>query len=294
MRLAFLAAALAAASLAQEFVHGDECLFCHRNDIGPQWQRNSHGVAVRQREDAPLLAALIQGRPALAGAEFFLGSRHFIRFLKKEGYNRFALHSSRAALNLEGHANWSEVGTPGWQSGLFGPRCAGCHATAYDPAAGTFAAFGLDCYTCHGNVDLEHTNDTSRIWLSKERRADARAVTATCAQCHLRGGRSRSTGLPFPVRYVAGADLFADYEANLTRADDETLHAGDRHVYRSVREVLAGRTEITCLSCHRVHTNTSAPHRRVLTGPLCLDCHEAAGPKKRVKRYTAQSAICEY
>ncbi len=32
-----------------EYVHGDECLFCHRNDIGPAWQKNAHGVAARQR-----------------------------------------------------------------------------------------------------------------------------------------------------------------------------------------------------------------------------------------------------
>jgi hypothetical protein len=35
-----------------EYVHGDECLFCHRNDIGPSWQKNAHGITVRQREDA--------------------------------------------------------------------------------------------------------------------------------------------------------------------------------------------------------------------------------------------------
>ncbi|HYM13228.1 MAG TPA: hypothetical protein VEU62_20980, partial [Bryobacterales bacterium] len=31
-----------------DFVHGDECLFCHRNDIGPGWQKNAHGITVRQ------------------------------------------------------------------------------------------------------------------------------------------------------------------------------------------------------------------------------------------------------
>src|SRR6266849_698004 len=36
-----------------DFVQGDECLFCHRNDIGPGWQKNTHGLAVRQSEDAP-------------------------------------------------------------------------------------------------------------------------------------------------------------------------------------------------------------------------------------------------
>ena len=26
--------------LVPEFTHGYECLFCHRNDIGPGWQKN--------------------------------------------------------------------------------------------------------------------------------------------------------------------------------------------------------------------------------------------------------------
>src|SRR5438132_10958884 len=68
-----------------EFVHGDECLFCHRNDIGPGWQRNSHGVTVRQKEDAPEWRDVFKGLPAFAPiapqVEYFLGSRHRLRFL---------------------------------------------------------------------------------------------------------------------------------------------------------------------------------------------------------------------
>src|SRR5579872_1609254 len=66
-----------------EYTHGDECLFCHRNDIGPGWQKNAHGVTVRQREDAP---DLVKKLDPTAQAEFFLGSRHQVRFLKKSGY----------------------------------------------------------------------------------------------------------------------------------------------------------------------------------------------------------------
>src|SRR5437016_4127832 len=71
-----------------DYVHGDECLFCHRNDIGPSWQRNAHGVTVRQLEDAPELAKMIEAQPALAEVakqiEYVLGSRHHVRFLKKD------------------------------------------------------------------------------------------------------------------------------------------------------------------------------------------------------------------
>jgi hypothetical protein len=48
-----------------EFVHGDECLFCHRNDIGPGWQKNAHGLDLRQSEDAPEWKDVFKGQPSL-------------------------------------------------------------------------------------------------------------------------------------------------------------------------------------------------------------------------------------
>lgn len=282
-----------------EFVHGDECLFCHRNDIGQTWQKNSHGVTIRQREDAPDLAAVLASQPALsrlaAEIEYFLGSRNRIRFLKKDGYGRFAMLDTQAFLGPDRKASaWIGLSAPVWDRSRFAERCAGCHATGIDAKTRTFAAFGLDCYTCHGNVNLEHSNDTSLIWLSKKRRSDAQAVTSICAQCHLRGGRSRSTGLPYPNNFVAGDNLFQDYEADFTKAEDASLNPGDRHVYRNVRDVVLNGSETTCLACHRVHANHSQPHRRVLTTSACLDCHYAEGPKKNVKTYTVTSPLCEY
>src|SRR5581483_6898923 len=66
-----------------EYVHGDECLFCHRNDIGNGWQKNAHALTVRQREDAP---ELVKKLNPPAEVEYFLGSRHHVRYLKKSGY----------------------------------------------------------------------------------------------------------------------------------------------------------------------------------------------------------------
>jgi len=68
----------------------------------------------------------------------------------------------------------------------------------------TFSAFGHDCYVCHGAVDLNHTGDTRLMLLSKKRRDGPEVVASICAQCHLRGGKSKSTGLPYPNQFVAG------------------------------------------------------------------------------------------
>src|SRR5262245_53985142 len=197
-----------------EYVHGDECLFCHRNTIGVTWQKNAHGVTVRQREDAPELEALATKQKELSTViseiEYFMGSRHNVRFLKKNGYGRFALLNTRLGLGPNSSVT-KLIGAPSWNKEEFADRCAGCHTTGIDSKAKTFAGFGIDCYACHGDVTLDHTNDTSLMWLSKKRRDDTRAITSICAQCHVRFGKSRSTGLPYANNFIAGDNLFRDF-----------------------------------------------------------------------------------
>lgn len=281
-----------------EFVHGDECLFCHRFNVGPGWSKNIHGITVRHNEDAPELKALLDAQPALAGVapqvDYFLGSRHRIRFLHKEGYGKFALLNTQAVLGSDGKAqSWVNLEKPAWDKDRFADRCAGCHTTGVDEDR-QFTGFGLDCYVCHGSVSLEHTKDTSVIWLSKKHQNDALSVTSICAQCHLRDGHAKSTGLPYPNNFVAGDNLLQDYIADFAKADDSSLNAGDRHVLRNVREVVMNGGTMTCLDCHRVHEQSTRKHRFALRGPICLECHNDTGPKKAVKTYAVHSEVCEY
>ncbi|HYP26560.1 MAG TPA: multiheme c-type cytochrome [Blastocatellia bacterium] len=279
-----------------EYVPGDECLFCHRNDVGPGWQKNTHNLTVRQGEDAPEHQALVKSQPALAGLasqiEFFLGSRHRVRFLKKDGYGKFALLNTQADLPAR---KLIDADKPSWDRERFANKCAGCHTTGVDSKTKAFSAFGIDCYSCHGVVDLNHSSDTSLVFLSKKRRDDARAITSTCAQCHIRTGKSRSTGLPYPNNFVAGDNLFQDFEVDLSKADDEALNAGDRHVLRNVRDVaLYGSESPTCISCHDVHKQSSLKHRRAPRSAICADCHDTSGSIKGSKPFTVHSPLCEY
>jgi predicted CXXCH cytochrome family protein len=285
-----------------EYVQGDECLFCHRYDVGVTWQKNAHGVAVRKREDAPELAKMLEAQPSLSGVakqiEYFMGSRHRVRFLKENGYGKFAILIAQADLGEGAQAKLPAKIIDGdkltWDKEKFAARCAGCHATAVDAGAKTFSAFGLDCYVCHGDVDVNHSKDTSLVLLSKKRRNDAKVITSLCAQCHLRESKSRSTGLPYPNNFIAGDNLFQDLDADWTKADDEKLNAGDRHVWRNARDVaLYGNESITCLSCHQVHGSSSLKHRRILRAAICSECHQNDGFKV-VKRYAVHSSLCEY
>lgn len=246
-----------------EFVTGDQCLFCHRNDIGPAWHKNRHNLTIQPK--------------AGTTDEFTLGSRGYKRALRKTGYGKLSIE---------------EAG--GWSTTKFADRCAGCHATAMDASTKAFAEFSIDCYACHGDVDLEHTNDTSKILLSKRRGRDAKQIASICGSCHLRGGVSKVKGFPYAFHFVPGDDLFADFRADFTKAEAPDLNPGDRHVYRNVRDVLQNNSGVSCLSCHSVHGGSSQKHRRVLTSPVCLDCHHESGPKKNVKPYTVHSSVCEY
>jgi hypothetical protein len=255
-----------------EYLTGDECLFCHDEKIGSTWQPNPHAWTIRPKAVAPLVAGLP------TDATHVLGNGAHARALKPAGYGKFAIRTADGK----------------WDAEIFPVRCAGCHATAVDPKTHAFSTSALDCYTCHGAVPTAHTGDKSQVWLSSKHEMPPRLIEAICAQCHLRGGRSRSSGLPYPNNFVAGDDVFADFQVDLARADDESLNAGDRHVYRNVRNVLERKSEITCLSCHKVHGDTSSKHRFVLAPEECVDCHNPTGPKKVVKKYEVHSATCEY
>jgi len=41
-----------------DYTTGEECLFCHRDDIGPDWLKTSHAWTTRAANDAPKVAAL--------------------------------------------------------------------------------------------------------------------------------------------------------------------------------------------------------------------------------------------
>jgi hypothetical protein len=257
-----------------KYVTGDECLFCHRVKVADTWQQNAHARTIHPSsgEDAAT-------KDSPAEATYTLGSHAPFRGLKEDGYGKFDLLSSD-------RKNWDAEG--------FAQRCAGCHTTAVDPKTHTFSTSSLDCYTCHGVVPQNHPNDISFVWFSTKHSRDPKQIISICGQCHLRGGKSKSNGLPYPNNFVAGDDLFHDFQVDFAKADDTSLDAGDRHVYRNARDVLVNGGAVTCLDCHRVHGDSTRKHRLVLASDACLDCHYAEGPKKNVRKYSAHSEVCEY
>ena len=282
------------------YVSGTECLFCHRSDIASTWPDNAHQRSVRQVDpDSQPVSEVLRSFVAagqILDIQAVLGGDHILRFLKpNENDGQFSILS--IAWQPDGAGGGAIVRTEEarWQNGLYGRRCAGCHSTAVESRRRTFAAPSLDCFSCHGDVDVGHSGDPSLVLLSRKRRDSARVVTSLCGQCHIRSGISASASQPYPNQFVAGDNLFRDLVVDFS---DEALASAnpiDRHVLENVRSVVVyGNEETTCLTCHSVHGESTKEHRNLRSAESCNTCHDRQGPLWLVKEYEVSSVVCEY
>lgn len=290
-----------------EYVTGDECLFCHRRKIGPTWQQNPHQLTVRPaRSDDPAIRRLAEhDADSAQQTQLVLGSKRLTRYLKRsQDYGRLDLFT---AVYRPHHEQSAQAGTlhgtesAHWDKQTFAQKCAGCHTTAVDGGAGAFAAVSLDCFTCHGDVDLAHTADPAQVFLSQQNR-DPLQVTSTCGQCHLRGGTSRSTGRPFPALFMAGDDLFRDFQVDLSEEFIASRPVIEQHIYQNVRDVIvSGITATTCLTCHDVHGRSTERHLALEWGTMCASCHDPESDGHELRKAVQdanplanRSSVCEY
>ena len=284
-----------------EYITGDECLFCHRFTIGPGWPKNRHQSTIRPIEREPDVLALVKASgPHESFApeiEFVLGRTNQMRLLKRsKTYGHLDLLSASIQPSRPGgQLRLTGTGAPHWDLQTFGNQCAGCHATGVDARTGAFSAISIECFSCHGDVDINHTKDTSRILLAQKRLDPARVVTSICASCHIRSGRSRSSARPFPDNFVPGDNLFRNLEADLSEAALTKATPIDRHVLQNVRDVVVrGREEMTCLSCHRVHHGSSGRHQKQPRGEICWNCHQRESETLTVNWPDRHSPVCKY
>lgn len=293
-----------------DYVTGDECLFCHR-EIGPTWPENRHQLtvrpAIRHQHSVKSLNLLPGGDRIQNEIELEMGHSRVTRFAKRsKAYGKLDLLTAKyfhASKDDDPNDRGKIVGTGNvhWDAQTFGDRCAGCHATAVDSKTRAFSAISLDCFTCHGSVDLAHTKDSSLVLLSNTNQ-DARQVISICGQCHLRGGTSKSTGLPYPNTFVAGDNLFRDFNVDLSLAAIAKLPPRERHIFENVRTVvMLGQNELTCISCHNVHDQSTDSHQQLEESSSCTVCHvpnsgnsELNDAFLKSKHVKLHSTVCDY
>jgi predicted CXXCH cytochrome family protein len=282
------------------YMESGECLFCHRNEVGGTWQTNKHNRTIRDAQAGePAMQALranAKTRHLADEVQFILGDTRAQKFLKRSAdYGKVDLLSAGASFGRGSRARLEATDKPHWDSETFATECAGCHTTAVDPKTHAFATVSLDCFTCHGDAPEGHTDDASLILLANKRKDSPRVVTSICASCHVRSGKSKASGLPYPTNFVAGDNLFKDFEVDWRVADDPQLNPADRHVMDNVRDVVVyGAESMTCLSCHDVHSGSSKKHLKLPVVRYCQHCHDAGDPIKGHKNYQVHSERCRY
>lgn len=282
-----------------QYMESGECLFCHRQPIGNTWPGNKHNRTIRDADAQEPAITALRAEPAakpLAGeVQLLMGNTRAQRFLKRsQAYGKLDLLSASAAFGRGRRAKIEPADKPHWDSETFALQCAGCHTTAVDPQTHAFAAVSLDCFTCHGDAPAEHANDAKLMPLAKARKDSPAAVTSICGSCHIRSGKSKATGLPYPTNFVAGDNLFKDFQVDFNAADDAKLNPADRHVMDNVRDVVVYGKETSCLSCHDVHSGSTKKHRDLPVVKNCSLCHSDSQPIKGHKTYEVHSERCRY
>ncbi len=293
-----------------EYITGDECLFCHRI-IGQTWSLNEHQKTLLPTVAVPEIETILRSHPDLQPfarqIRFVLGNKHQIHLLKKsEKYGRLDLLSAVLRPNPDGSTPLLANKPPfHWDTKTFGQQCAGCHTTAVDSRTQAFSATAIDCYACHGVVDLKHANDPALISLSKKRNDPPGLIAATCGQCHIRTGTSKASGLPYANNHVVGDNLFADFQVNLSADALAVMPPRERHILANIRNSLKNSQEplrdrepanknITCLSCHNIHRASGRKHRKVAQSDYCNICHQPGNKKLTYNRKEKHHTLCGY
>jgi len=283
-------------------VESDDCLFCHRRDIGPIWPDDVHRQSVRVLDSDSELSRFVRSRFAAVGQGFegisaVMGGERMLHFLRPNDQpGQFSMLS--AAVVPGGDRPGQLVRTEGarWQGSLFGRRCAGCHSTAVETSSMAFSAPSIECYSCHGAVDGSHAADPASALLAEANKTPARVVASICGQCHIRSGVSATTGRPYANHFVPGDNLFRDLAVNFS---DEALAAKnpiDRHVLHNIRSiVIYGEENITCLTCHSTHSpSLVGRHAGLQANAMCDICHDRSGDRWSLFEFEVSSDHCEY
>lgn len=285
-----------------DYVTGDECLFCHRNVVGSSWHLNAHQRTLQPRVMTPDIDRAIESTPELdpyaKQIQFVLGYQTQIRLLRKApSYGQLELLTGSFEPDPDSESTPFKFHASqplDWEPETFSQRCAGCHATAVDSRTQAFAATAIDCYACHGSVDLAHTNDPSLVYLAKKRNDSPALIAATCGQCHVRTGTSTASGLPYANNYVVGDDLFADFAVDWSPAALDTAPPRERHILENIRAIREDNEETTCLSCHNIHRASGRRHRTVASSTYCHICHQPEAMTLTYDRRVKHHPLCGY
>ena len=110
-------------------------------------------------------------------------------------------------------------------------------------------------------------------------------VISIHGSCHPRGGRSKTSGRPYPHAYVAGDDLFEDFRGPRARQQAQ-VDSSDAHVYLKTRAVMEGGST---RAASIVIASMASPEPRKGGGKYFSECVTTEGSRAEARLFTRPS-----
>lgn len=278
-------------------VGSSRCAPCHAA-VHAQWTASQHarGFRVASIEDEDRLSSIVPCSDM--SVSHVLGERHHVRFLIENadtpwGQGRFLalpcgwdVHGKQLQMH---HAE-------DWRTRPLENTCAPCHVTR-QRADWSWDEPGVGCESCHGD-GARHVEAPSKSNIVTFAGKSAAEEVTICASCHLQGGKSARTGLPFPDGFVPGGPLFDDYQFDWASLDQvDPNEAIDVHQKLLIRSLALGPSEpgastLRCSSCHALHDMSHEKHSGLPRETFCLTCHQPES--YLLKEYRQSCPVCEF
>jgi predicted CXXCH cytochrome family protein len=162
---------------------------------------------------------------------------------------------------------WTGMGKPS--------DCLSCHTTNFEPATGEFAAEGVDCRACHGEVGGEHP--PAPVAILADEQYCGKCHTTTLGEWHRTGHATSGVGCMQCHDPHSQGPLFADADEMCLNCHKESMgpYLEDLHVSKG----------IGCVDCHAlvippdpIPDDGIVPtgHSFSITPATCVACHTDA------------------
>lgn len=262
------------------YAGSDACAPCHPGQHA-EWMRSPHARMVRSpRTDPSALLARFEGGSPFPPSEiaYILGSRNVQRFISL----RQGTFVVRTPIWIVRSSSWN---LSYWREMDWLRSCAGCHTTAFDPAAGRYLEEGVGCEACHG-PGRNHVRSRRAADIVHPGKIGSPLGEMICESCHTTG--HDATGeYRFPVGFLPGLDLRKFYFGLTPKPgqDDRTFRGDGRyedrraqfHYWESVMLLRQGETCDLCKNFRMARTEAEAPEDpRMTTLEFCRSCHDGA------------------
>ncbi len=266
----------------KDFAGSAACAACHE-ETHSMWTRTLHARMMQDPKKFPdaILGDMTQSLPFKEeDIVYALGNHWTQRYMTEIEGEYYVLPRMWSIQSRE----WLPYSIFSWKKKPWRVFCAGCHTTGYDYRTGSFAEISIGCEACHGPGSL-HVEDPSApgaivnpAKLSKER------ALMVCESCHVRGRPSAAPEYCFPLDYLPGDDLSANYTP-LDTAESENVARALHRIYDEWKEKISQPEGTSCELCQ----NFRAPNQKTEKTHdssdeptlICHTCHAMAAKREK-------------